>query len=299
MKKRMNLQLFAEGGDGAAAGTSAGATGEATVDAAQTGRTDTQDDAAAQEDGQTDNQSGQSEEVGKKSFDELIKGEYKKDFESKLHRIIGQKSANIKSLQEQMNQINPILDIMSRKYGVDAKDLAALTKAIEDDNSYYEQEAMENGMTVEQFKQMRKVERENEALRQMLEQNRQQTESDRIYNEWMEQSEELKETYPNFDFMAETQNKDFTDLLKVGIPLRTAYEVIHKDEIIEGAMAAAVQKTKEQVTNNIRANGNRASENGTSTQSPATFKKDVNSLTKADMEEIEKRIARGERISFG
>ncbi|MBE5928497.1 MAG: hypothetical protein E7267_03875 [Lachnospiraceae bacterium] len=293
MKKRINLQLFADGGDGAAAGTTAGATGEGIVDAAQTGRTDAQDDAATQTDG--NNQS----DVGKKSFEELIKGEYKKDFDARVHKIINQKTASIKSMQEQMDKINPVLRLMSQKYGVDAEDLEGLVRAIEDDNSYYEQEAIEKGMSVEQLKQMRIIERENETLRQMIERDRQQNESERIYNEWMEQAEEIKSVYPNFDFMTEAQNKDFADLLKVGIDVKTAYEVIHKDEIIQGAMAVAVQKTKEQVTNNIRANGNRASENGTSSQAVATFKKDVNSLTKADMEEIEKRIARGEKISFG
>lgn len=283
MRKRMNIQLFAEGdgtGSAPAEVTPADATGEATED-------------AAQEEGVEP-----PKEAPKASFEELIKGEYKKDFDDKVHRIIGAKTANIKALQEEMDSIRPILDTVSRKYGVDSSDINALMGAIENDTSYFEQEAIERGMTVDQLKIMRKIERENEQLRRTIEQDRQQNETNRIYGEWIKQSEEVKEIYPDFDFVEETANSDFSALLRNGIDVRTAYEVIHKDEIMEGAMKMAVQKTKEKVTNDIIANGNRAGENGTSSQAAGTYKKDVNNLTKKDLAEIEKRLARGERISF-
>lgn len=283
MKKRIELQLFADG-EGSAAGTSEGAPGEASVDAAQTGEATV--DAA------------QEGTVDKKSFDELIKGDYKADFEGKVHKIIGSKTATIKSMQETMDKMNPILDMVAAKYGLDAGDYEALAEAINNDTTMYEQEAVERGMTVEQLKVLKQVELENQNLKRMMERDRKQTETDRIYNEWMEQSEALQETYPDFDFVTECKNNDFADLLRSGIDVRTAYEVIHKDEIIQGAMASAVAKTKEKVTNDIIANGNRANENGTDSAAGVVYKRDVNSLTKKDLLEIEKRVMRGEKVTF-
>lgn len=283
MKKRIELQLFADG-EGSAAGTSEGAPGEASVDAAQTGEATV--DAA------------QEGTVDKKSFDELIKGDYKADFEGKVHKIIGSKTATIKSMQETMDKMNPILDMVAAKYGLDAGDYEALAEAINNDTTMYEQEAVERGMTVEQLKVLKQVELENQNLKRMMERDRKQTETDRIYNEWMEQSEALQETYPDFDFVTECKNSDFADLLRSGIDVRTAYEVIHKDEIIQGAMASAVAKTKEKVTNDILANGNRANENGSSSAAGVVYKRDVNSLTRKDLLEIEKRVMRGEKVTF-
>lgn len=309
--KKINLQLFAGDGAGTAAGASAaaGSSGEAAVDAAQNGREPQkvvygrQDDTAGQDDGAVEGDAeadkpDETVQAERKSFDELIRGDYKKDFDEKVHKIIGSKTASIKSLQEEMDRVNPILDLVSRKYGVDAKDIDALTEAITNDESYYEQEAMNKGISVEQLKQMRRIERENDILRQSLERSRQENESARIYSDWMEQSEKLKETYPDFDFEKEAMNEDFSSLLRNGIDVKTAYEVVHKDEIIQGAMAVTARKVKEKVTNNIRANGRRATENGISSQAGIVFKTDVNSLTKADREEIDRRVARGEKIKF-
>ena len=80
--RKMNLQMFAEAGapavtEGAA---DAGTTGEAGQDAAGTGR-------GQETDGQVDNAV-----EGRKTFDELIKGDYKKDFDDRVHRILSRKS---------------------------------------------------------------------------------------------------------------------------------------------------------------------------------------------------------------
>lgn len=87
-------------------------------------------------------------------------------------------------------------------------------------------------------------------------------------------------------------------LLRNGIDVKTAYEVVHKDEIIQGAMAVTARKVRERVIDNIRAYGRRATENGISSQAGIVFKTDINSLTKAGREEIDRKVARGEKIKF-
>ena len=188
---------------------------------------------------------------------------------------------------------------LAKKYGVDANDIAALNAAIEDDDAYFEDEALQKGVTVQQLKEIRKMEKENADLkRQMNEQTAQQNAA-KLYSAWMEQAEAAKTVYPSFDLSAEMQNPRFVDLLRSNIDVRTAYEVLHKDEIIPAAMQFTAQKVEQKLVNKMIANGARPAENGINSQSAAQVKSDVSQLSKADRAEIARRVARGEKISFG
>jgi hypothetical protein len=208
----------------------------------------------------------------------------------------------LKSTKETVDKYNaliPTLETLAKKYGIDANDIDALNAAIEDDDAYFEEEALEKGISVQQLKEIRKMEKENAELkRQMQEQTAQQNAS-KLYSAWMEQAESAKQVYPSFDLRAEMQNPRFVDLLKSNVDVRTAYEVLHKDEIIPAAMQFTAQKVEQKLTNKIIANGARPTENGTNSQSAAQVKSDVSQLSRADRAEIARRVARGEKISFG
>ena len=75
--------------------------------------------------------------------------------------------------------------------------------------------------------------------------------------------------------------------------------MIHKDEIIPAAMQFTAKAVEQKLTNKIIANGARPAENGNSSQGASVTKSDVSQLTKADRAEIARRVARGEKISFG
>jgi hypothetical protein len=114
----------------------------------------------------------------------------------------------------------------------------------------------------------------------------------------MEQAEKAKTIYPSFDLRAEMNNPKFLDLLRANIDVRTAYEVIHKDDIIPAAMQFTAKTVEQKLTNKIIANGARPTENGISSQSSAVVKSDVSQLSKADRAEIIRRVQRGEKIRF-
>ena len=44
--------------------------------------------------------------------------------------------------QAQYDRVLPLLDMLGEKYGADATDPEALMQALEDDNSFYEQESV-------------------------------------------------------------------------------------------------------------------------------------------------------------
>ena len=312
----INLQLFAEGGaaggTGAAGGNAgAGTTGDAGANqsqaAAVTSRRANSNPLAnvqygkqEQSDAGTDNSQGAT--TDKIPYEDLIKGDYKEEHSQYMDKVMKERLKNQKqvetTLRQQMDAMNPIMDMLAAKYGVDAKDMKALAKAIEEDDAYYESEASEKGISVEQLKQMRKMEHENSVLKSKMQETMQQDQIRKDIEGWMRQGEEVKKIYPSFDFRAESNNKDFNDLITRGIPVKMAYEIIHHDEIMGGAMQYTAQQVAQKVSQNIQSRAKRPSENGVSSNNGIVTKKDVHSLTKADRAEIARRVARGEKIAF-
>ena len=303
----LNLQLFAEGASGGDGGTGAeGATGAtATAAVSQTKGVKSNPLSDVVYGKQTEVTTPAAEVVENPTedrnakFEALIKGEYKDLYDARVSDTVQKRLKSTKETVDKYNELTPTIEALAKKYGVDPADIKALNKAIEDDDSYYEQEALEKGITVEQLKEIRKMERENADLkRQMEEQNRKEN-ANKVYAQWMEQADKAKQVYPSFDLRAEMQNPKFVDLLRSNIDVRTAYEVIHKDDIIAGAMQFTAKTVEQKLTDKIIANGARPSENGNSSQGASVTKSDVSQLTKADLAEINRRVARGEKISFG
>ena len=231
-------------------------------------------------------------------FEKLIKGEYKDLYDAKVQDTIQKRLKGTKETVDKFNALNPTLELLAKKYGVDAGDIEALNKAISDDDSYYEQEALDKGMTVKQLKEIKKMERENADLKAQMEEAQRQESGKKLYATWMQQAEETKKVYPSFDIRAEMANQKFVDLLRSNIDVRTAYEVLHKDEIIPAAMQFTAQTVESKLAKKIASNGARPSENGMSSQSAAVVKSDVSQLSKEDRAEIIRRVQRGEKIRF-
>lgn len=283
--RSMNLQLFAEGAGGEGGTSSDGATG------VQAGAPDLQTGVNAQIPGAQ--QSGPDKNA---DFDSLIKGDYKEQFEKKVQDIVQRRLKSSKETVDRFNALAPTLEMLSRKYGVDASDIDALNSAIADDDTYYEEEAIQRGMTVQQLKEVRKMERENAELRRQVQEREQQEQAERDIANWMKQAEEASKVFPGLDLGVELQNPQFVDLLRNNIDLQTAYFAIHHRELVPQAMQFAAKKAAQNVTENVIANGARPQENGTHSQSSANYKGDVSKLTRAQREEIDRRVARGERI---
>lgn len=283
----VNLQLFSEG-SGTASGTT-GVTGSDTGSQLTGANSTIVQNPAVQQEG-TD--------VATR-FDEMVKGEFKEPYNQRVQDIVQKRLKSSKETVDKYNALLPTLEMLGKKYGVDATDINALTKAIEDDDSYYEEEAMAKNMTVEQLKEIKKMERENASLKKQMEEKRAKENADKLYSQWMQEADSTKQMYPSFDFKAEMQNPKFRELLRSHIDVKTAYEVIHKDEIIPAAMQFAVETAEKNFANKVIANGSRPIENGNSSQGATSVKSDVSQLSKAERARINARVANGERITFG
>ena len=297
----LNLQLFAEGtGDG---GT---AQGQGVTEAAALPQTKgaknpladvkygIQEEAPAAE-VQTETPATPDRQA---EFEKLIKGEYKDLYDARVQDTVQKRLKSSKEITDKYEALTPVLEMMAKKYGVDASDVQALSKAVEEDDSYYEDEALSKGLTVAQLKEIKRMERENADLKRQMDEAQRQEAGKKLYSAWMQQSDETKKVYPSFNLDAEMKNPEFVKLLRSNVDVRTAYEVLHKDEIIPAAMQFTAKTVEQKLANKIAAGGARPSENGMSSQGAAVVKSDVSQLSKADRAEIIRRVQRGEKIRF-
>ena len=295
----IDLSLF-DGAEGAVSAPTGETKGETVADnnAIQTTGSPTGTDAAdtrADEEGDIKVTSNTLEEK-RKAYNDLIKGEYKDFYTEDTQRIIDRRFKETKQLEAELEGHRDIMDMLKLRYGVD--EVADLQKAIEDDDSYWESAALEAGMSVEQYKQFSKLERENRALLEAQQQRQAQDRVNKQLESWYKEAEALKGQYPGFDLAAEIANPQFLNLLKAKVPLEHAYKLIHMDEIVNSAVATSAADAERKTVENIRARGQRPAENGTSSQGSFMTKYDVHSLSKKERAELIKRAARGEVIEF-
>lgn len=301
-----SLQLFAEGaaGDGGAAMGSTGVTAPAAgvrkgvknnpLADVKYGVQSKEDAPAAEVQQTTEAKPDPSAE-----FDRLIKGEFKEQYNARVQDIVRKRLESVNETAQKYTALIPSLEILAQKYGVDPADSAALAKAIEEDDSFFSAEALEKGVSVEELRRIRKIERENAAYRAEKEAQGRKEHAEKQYAAWMQQAEQAKAMYPQLNLETEVKNPQFMRLLSAGIDVGSAYLVIHKDEIIPAAMQHVAQSVEQKLVGKITSDGNRPVENGVKAPGGAVVKNDVTQLSKLDRAEINRRVARGERISFG
>lgn len=250
----------------------------------------------------------EAEQEKRKTFDEILQDEeYKGEFDKRMQTAIQKRLKNHKELQDRDAKLKPILDLFAKKYGVNPdEDLDGLIQKITDDDAYYEDEALQRGIPVDALKQIQRVESENKMLKQAEAEHQAEQEEierrrafDQQFAQIRAEAEQVKQIYPSFDFDTEMANPTILRLaFTPGVNLQTAYEIVHKDEIIGGAMKFAAQKAQQQTAAAIASGGKRPVEGWTGSNSPANTKIDVSALTSAQRKEYIKRAARGEKITF-
>lgn len=309
----LDLQLF---GEGAAAGASSGGEAGGNAEGSTAGfanqkeqpqkvvygiqeneTAETETSAQAEETTKNDDTQMQSDPVDKgKAFEDMIKGDYKEQFDARVKQILDRRFKDNGELEKFKTDAQEILDMMYAKYGV--KDIKSLQKAVQEDDSYFEEAAEAENLTVEQYKYKLQLEKENAQMKQAQMEAERIRQANNMYAQWQRESESLKTRYPKFSLENEARNPQFVKLLQNGIDVKTAFETVHHDEILSGAMMQTAQAVRKNVTDNIKARGLRPSENGINAQAGVIVKNDVSKLTAKDRAEIARRARMGETIKF-
>ncbi len=306
----MRLDLF-DGGEGGQGGGEAaqsapegapevryGRQAEDAQDAAQSGEETSPETMDIPTEGERAPTTSDALEAKRKEFRQLINGEYKELYQQELERVMDQRFRKSRGLEAKLDEYQPLVDLLMDRYGVAGGDLKQLQRAIESDDAYWESAAEEAGMSTEQFKAFSQMKRENRRMKQALEQRQRQQGMEAQLQRWYSQAEEARAVYPELDMDRESRDPRFLSMLKAGVPVQHAYEVLHMDTIKAQVAQDAARTSAQRVTDNVRARGARPAENGTSTGSGFLVKNDVSKLTKKDRAEIARRAARGEKIEF-
>ncbi len=255
LRYKLNLQLFASDGEGAADSQ----TGVITADAEQEGSENSSDE-----------------------FSRLINGKFKNEFAKKTQAIIDKRFKTTKELEEYKAKISPLVDRLMEKYALSPGEEASLEAIL--------------------FENDGKMNENNDEFDEEYEKKELFTHQDVIKNKiggWLKESEELKAEFPDFDLRGELrENKLFSQLLLGGVPLKIAYETVHKDEILSSAVNYTADTVRRQVVQNIEAKGRRPVENGVSSEAAVVTSVDVNSLTSQDILKILKQVENGANIKF-
>ena len=323
-EKWLNLQLFA--GDGAGDGGGEGAaTGESAVDpgqqrllelgvpeakirknrayklnatpATQKQEPQKQEQAAAAE---NPTEETKTEPNARMSWDEIMADP---EYNKQMQAVVQSRLRSAKGAEETLGKLTPALELLARQHNLDPAniDYDALAKAISDDESYYEDKALEMGVSIETAKKLDQKERDDarqqrEEARTLEEQKIQQH-----FAKLEQQAEEMKKVFPKFDLRTELQNPAFVRMTSpnVGISVEDAYYACHRKELQTAAMQVAAQKTAQKISNDIQAGNRRPSENGTSGQAPSVTTFDYRSASPEQRAALKARIRSGEKIYPG
>ena len=229
------------------------------------------------------------------------------EYNKQMQSVVQSRLKNAKAAEENLAKLTPALELLARRHGLDAAnmDYEAIAKAINDDDSYYEDLALEKGVTLETAKRIDQQERDH--ARQQREEAR-NLEQQKLHNHFMkleQQGEALKQVFPNFDLRKELQNPVFARMTSpnVGVSVEDAYHAVHRREIMQAGMQVTAQQTAQKISNAIQAGSRRPDENGTSGQSASVTTFDYSKASKEQREALKREIyaakARGEKLYPG
>ena len=238
------------------------------------------------------------------SWDEIMADP---EYNKQMQAVEQSRLKSAKGAEEQLSKITPALELLARKYKLDPAnmDYDALTKAINDDDAYYEDKALQMGTSVETAKKIDQQERDTARQKRAEELSVQEQKIREHFTSLENQALAMKKVFPNFDLQTELKNPVFLRMTSPsgGISVEDAYYAVHRNEIQTAAMQATAKATAQKISNNIQAGQRRPDENGISGQAPSATTFDYSKASRDQREAFKKdlraRLARGEKVYPG
>lgn len=246
-----------------------------------------------------------SPEERRKAFGELLRGEYADLTEELMQNAVTEATRRL----EASPAMKGLMQALQEKYGTDANDLVALTEAVRNgavkDDAYYEKLAMEKGVSTRTARELDKLESQNrhlteqqQMIQQMERQRAQQARIAELQAGWDREAEQLKAQYPDFNMAEVLANPEVEKMMRSGVSMTNAYRSAYFDHILKQQQAATAQQVEQGVVNRMQQRNARPGENGTRPGGAVQTKIDVSHMSRKEMEEMEKRVMRGEVITL-
>ena len=249
------------------------------------------------------------------SFDDILKDPaHKKAFDQKVNEMFRQRFGEDRQRQARDENVNKLLITLSQMMGQTVEDPAqldpaALHTALMENQSLIEAAAMDAGVSSQQYRSDLQMRSENAMLKAqvahqqaMERENAQEMQRRQAYMSLLQEAQRLQEIYPqlNLDQMLQDpQTMRTIQALQIAgakDPVRTVYEAGHRDQIMGGLAAKAVQTGAQKVAAAVAANQRRPDENGTQAQGGIKTTFDPRNMSRKQREDIKRRVALGEKI---
>ena len=230
------------------------------------------------------------------------------EYNKEIQAIVQSRLRSAKNAEESLAKLTPALEVLARRHGLDAEnmDYEAIAKAINDDDAYYEDLALEKGVSVETAKQLDQEARDTARQKRQEEMNLEQEKLHNHFRSLEQQGEALKKVFPSFDLRTELQNPAFARMVAPGhgiMSVEDAYKAVHRKEIEAAQSQVIAQRTAQNISNAIQAGARRPDENGTSGQSASVTTFDYSKASKEQRDALKREIyaakARGEKLYPG
>lgn len=205
----------------------------------------------------------------KMSYADLIKSDdYKEEHEAYMKSAISDRLKKYKGIESENKQMKEALLTVAQKYGIEDGNLEALSKAIAEDDSYYEKYATEHDMLPNEARRLVTLERKAKAFEEEQEARRQEEVNMERIRTLNQNAEKTKLRFPSFDLETEMRNPGFLNICaSTNGDTTAAYIACHHDEIINGVVRNATKEAQVMVANTIASGQSRPIENGLSAQS--------------------------------
>lgn len=242
----------------------------------------------------------QTDSPARMSWEEIMADpEYNKHMQATMQARL----RTAKAAEEKLGKLEPAAELLARKYGLDPTniDYDALSKAISDDEAFYEAKALELGTDISTARKIDELERDTARKKREEQQTLEQQKVQQHFVRLQQQGEALKKVFPNFDLQKELKNPVFFRMTapNVGLSVEDAYYAVHRNEIQAAAMQVTAQKVAQKISNDIQSGSHRPNENGTSGQAPSVTTFDYRSMSPEQRKAIKDRIRSGEKLYPG
>lgn len=203
----------------------------------------------------------EAEKTLEERWAELKKGEFADLYGRDVQNAVQDRFRNQKDVSEKLTALEPMLAVLRDRAGVKSDE--ELIHHIMDDDSLYEEEADAAGMTVEAYRQFKELEQQNAEMKAREEQSIQDQMFRQHFGKLMQQAEEFRKILPDFDLMKTIREDErFARLTspEVGLDVQQAFFALHHNEMMPQAMMAGMERAKQQMGQTIQAQRKRPAE---------------------------------------
>ena len=297
----MMLQFFADGAAGGDGGEGAASTGDNAADAgrdlevlgvpreyAEKHRQRTEKKRAAAPANTQPQQKAEAPAAneGGNEWDAFFSKQENKDKLQQMMAERGKAATEAKNAANaQIEKLSPMLRILGEKYGVKPNDdgsfdLDAISKAVSEDDSYFEDKALEMGVSVDVARKLEQANALEQQQKQAEEKAKRAAMLQEHFNRVQEQAKAVQEIIPGFDLNQAMQDPEFVRRTAPGmIPADEAYIGMHYREILKRKAAEIMQRSKQAAAANVAAGGSRPRENGSAAMATASATPDMRAMS--------------------